>query len=487
MYTIEAAKKAIKDGMEVYLQKDEKGQYCMEEVNRLPFYLEGPPGIGKTEIVKQIAEELDIGYVSFSLTHHTRNSLLGLPVIKNLEHGKYTEYTMSEIIAKVLEQKEKGRNEGILLLDEFSCIFDSILPAMLAFLQTKNIGMHTLPEGWIIVLCGNPPQYNQSAKKLDPAILDRIRKISVEFDSGVFLAYAKEKKMHPVMCAYLGINPSNVYMCESNNRNQQLVTCRGWENLSHALYGMEQLEKTPDEELVGQFIKSGEIAHNFYTFYGMYKMGITEKDIKAILNGKNINRYVEKYKERDVSVWWNALDVIEDYLLETHKEAGDILKKLQIANRLLPDLSCCEEISTRIWERLHNQNSYKQSDSVSMWCNNSPSYEPLCEPEKEMLEEWQQRVEECSDFNMSTKEEDEEYVRQINQWREENNKLLMEEYQVLSKEISNVFRFVRDNDEMLTEKVYQMINHRDVFLMAVTKTKNKDYIRVCKRNYALEI
>ena len=53
----------------------------MDEVNCLPFYLEGAPGIGKTQIVGQLAKEMGIGYVSFSLVHHTRNSLLGLPVI----------------------------------------------------------------------------------------------------------------------------------------------------------------------------------------------------------------------------------------------------------------------------------------------------------------------------------------------------------------------------------------------------------------------
>ena len=84
MYTIAKAKDAIKKGIRGYLLKDENGQYIMREENRLPFYLEGAPGIGKTEIVRQIAEELGLGYVSFSLVHHTRNSLLGLPVIKEL-------------------------------------------------------------------------------------------------------------------------------------------------------------------------------------------------------------------------------------------------------------------------------------------------------------------------------------------------------------------------------------------------------------------
>ena len=144
----------------------------MNEVNRLPFYLEGNPGIGKTQMVGQVAQELGIGFVSFSITHHSRNTVLGLPVINEVSGTKYTEYTMSEIIAKVLACYESGKKEGILLLDEFNCMSDTIMPVMLSFLQTKNIGMHTLPEGWVIVLCGNPSSYNKSARKFDFAILE---------------------------------------------------------------------------------------------------------------------------------------------------------------------------------------------------------------------------------------------------------------------------------------------------------------------------
>ena len=46
-----------------------------------PVFLLGAPGIGKTAIMEQIAQELDVGFVSYSMTHHTRQSALGLPFI----------------------------------------------------------------------------------------------------------------------------------------------------------------------------------------------------------------------------------------------------------------------------------------------------------------------------------------------------------------------------------------------------------------------
>ena len=112
MYTVRKAKEEIKNSIKAYCRKDKNGNYVMEEVNRLPFYLIGEPGIGKTQMAEQIANELQIGFVSFSITHHTRNTVLGLPMICDDEtiegNVKYTQYTMSEILALVEQKVKKG-------------------------------------------------------------------------------------------------------------------------------------------------------------------------------------------------------------------------------------------------------------------------------------------------------------------------------------------------------------------------------------------
>mgnify|MGYP002228177914 CR=1 FL=1 len=104
----------------------------------------GPPGIGKTAIMEQIAQELDVCLVSYSMTHHTRQSALGLPFIEkkvfNRKEYQVSEYTMSEIIASVYETMEAtGKKEGILFLDEINCVSETLAPSMLQFLQYKNL------------------------------------------------------------------------------------------------------------------------------------------------------------------------------------------------------------------------------------------------------------------------------------------------------------------------------------------------------------
>lgn len=325
MYNITTAKAAVKSAIKGYLHKDSNGKYVMKERNRLPIYLEGAPGIGKTEIVEQISQELGLGFVSFSMTHHTRNSLLGLPVIKDLENGdKYTSYTMSEVIAKVLEQVEQGKIEGILLLDEFPCMSETIMPVMLAFLQTKNIGLHTLPEGWVIVLCGNPPEYNKSARKFDSAILDRIRKIPITFDAKHFIEYGRSIGLEDIIMDYLELHPKHTYCCVEKNNEKELVTCRGWENLSHAYTLYKELEQEADLEFVKQFIKSEEIALEFIRYEKQRRIGMSVEEIDEILQGKCYEKHRKRIMELSYNQQWQLTDYMCERLTtkETKEEMG---------------------------------------------------------------------------------------------------------------------------------------------------------------------
>lgn len=76
---IKQAKEDIKNAVSAYLTKDQFENYVIPIERQRPIFLMGAPGIGKTAIMEQIAQELQIGLVSYSMTHHTRQSALGLP------------------------------------------------------------------------------------------------------------------------------------------------------------------------------------------------------------------------------------------------------------------------------------------------------------------------------------------------------------------------------------------------------------------------
>ena len=107
---IKRAKQEIKDTIRSYLERDEFGEYQIPPIRQRPVLLMGPPGIGKTQVMEQIAQECDLALVAYTITHHTRQSAIGLPFIQKRNFGgeehSVTEYTMSEIIASVYDRME---------------------------------------------------------------------------------------------------------------------------------------------------------------------------------------------------------------------------------------------------------------------------------------------------------------------------------------------------------------------------------------------
>ena len=80
---IKQAKQEIQNTLRAYLSRDELGNYRIPTVRQRPVLLMGPPGIGKTQIMAQIAQETGVGLVAYTITHHTRQSAIGLPFISH--------------------------------------------------------------------------------------------------------------------------------------------------------------------------------------------------------------------------------------------------------------------------------------------------------------------------------------------------------------------------------------------------------------------
>lgn len=84
---IAQAKEEIKRSIAAYLMKDDNGQYKIPVQAQRPILMIGPPGIGKTAVMEQVAAECGIGLVAYTITHHTRQSAIGLPMIEKKEYG----------------------------------------------------------------------------------------------------------------------------------------------------------------------------------------------------------------------------------------------------------------------------------------------------------------------------------------------------------------------------------------------------------------
>ncbi len=285
---IQEAKEEIKKTVRAYTARTAAGTFRIPVPRQRPVLLIGPPGIGKTAIMEQIAGECGVGLVSYTMTHHTRQSAIGLPVLTEKQFaGKaytVTSYTMSEIIASVYEQIEKtGCRDGILFLDEINCVSETLMPAMLQFLQYKTFGSHALPEGWVIVAAGNPPAYNRSVREFDTVTLDRVRYMKVEPDFPIWKHYAVERGLHPAVLSFLELRPERFYVMEPGEKG--FVTGRAWEDLSEILLTMEELELGVEEALFGQYLQDEDTATEFTFYYRLYEKWKKELKPEQILTG----------------------------------------------------------------------------------------------------------------------------------------------------------------------------------------------------------
>ena len=324
---IEEAKEELRHTVEAYLKKED-GEYCIAPIRQRPVFLMGPPGIGKTQIMEQIARECNIGLVAYTITHHTRQSAVGLPFIKEeeFEGTKYsiTEYTMSEIIASIYHKmKETGQKEGILFIDEINCVSETLAPTMLQFLQCKSFGNRKIPDGWIIVAAGNPPEYNKSVREFDMVTWDRVRRMDITADYNVWKKYAVDKKIHPALLSYLAILPQNFYKVETDVDGLHFVTARGWEDFSELLYVYEEMQKPVTTDVVYEYLRHPDIAQDVAAYIELYRKYQDDYGIEKILQRKVPASVYERIYRAAFDERISVVHLLFDAVLEKMRKAQE--------------------------------------------------------------------------------------------------------------------------------------------------------------------
>lgn len=154
---------------------------------RLPVLLEGPTGIGKSQIVAQFAQSAGIGCVVLDLSLLEPPDLVGLPVIRD---GR-THY------ASPAELPTEGR--GVLMLEELNRAEVPVMQPALQLLSARRLHAYELPPGWSCVAAVNPEDGDYQVNRLDPALRARFMQLAVCADRGEWLRWAERRRIHPAV------------------------------------------------------------------------------------------------------------------------------------------------------------------------------------------------------------------------------------------------------------------------------------------------
>lgn len=208
------------------LAPDEMGKFLAFafKMNK-PVFIWGPPGVGKTQLVRQLAEHEDVDYVPLHLTLMEPVDMRGLPVV-NADHTGVNWVPMGEL-------PQDPRSMGVIHLDELNTADPSVMAAAMQFVLERRIGTYTLPKGWRIVACGNRVADGAAARRMPTALADRFSHATLEVSVEAWTDWAIKAGMQESIIGF--INYRKDMLWNFNPTRTVNTTPRGWEDVDAAL------------------------------------------------------------------------------------------------------------------------------------------------------------------------------------------------------------------------------------------------------------
>jgi hypothetical protein len=225
--------------------------------------IDGPHGIGKSEMCAQFSDENKYFHKTLYLAQMEAGDILGIPYIN--EDGTTTWATPS--FFKELRDAHNKGSRCVVVLEELNRAPLEIANASMQLMLEKRINDHLLPPNTIIASTINPANGKYKVSKFDPALMNRFLHIRVEANAHKWLQYAKSKNAHNAIITYIAKNEDKLVY--SDEKSEQSATPRSWLKLSENLMAYEKLGVNNNEVLKNLICgKVGlAVGGQFYNYY----------------------------------------------------------------------------------------------------------------------------------------------------------------------------------------------------------------------------
>ena len=239
--------------------------------SQIPTFIWGAPGVGKSSIVKQIAQELDVEFIDLRLSLLDPTDLKGIPF--------FDKHTHRAVWASPSFLPHDEDTSGILFLDELNAAPPSVQASAYQLILDRKIGEYTLPKNWAIVAAGNRENDRGVTFRMPSPLANRFVHLDFDVDVEDWKNWAYKADIHSAVISFISFENSQLFMFQADAMQKSFATPRSWEYVSNIL------NSSAGEELLLDLI-SGAVGEESAIKFLSFKKVFSELPlIKDILDG----------------------------------------------------------------------------------------------------------------------------------------------------------------------------------------------------------
>jgi hypothetical protein len=191
-----------------------------------PLMVWGAPGLGKSTIIRNLAEKYGVGFIDIRLAQREPVDVRGLPV--PTDHG--VEWLVSA------DWPRDPESRGIILFDELTAADRSLQVAAYEFILDRRLGdLYKVPDGWYICAAGNRTEDRAVSTTMSSALANRFLHTELESSADNWLEWAVAHEIHPSVSGFIRFRPGMLFNQENENLERGWPSPRSWERVSTML------------------------------------------------------------------------------------------------------------------------------------------------------------------------------------------------------------------------------------------------------------